>query len=159
MFTKQELIQTLTWESATTAKVLRSFPIDNLEYKPHERCGTVKQLLMTFIAEAILMRGFIDGKMTTNTMESIAPFEKLEDGVKQFEQEYRQLITALQAADDENFTKPYDFFGRQSTRGEAIQGMLFDMIHHRGQYTIYIRINDGNVPSIYGPSGDEGIQA
>ena len=34
--------------------------------------------------------------------------------------------------------------------------MLFDTIHHRGQLSVYLRLNDIPVPSIYGPSADEG---
>src|SRR5216117_2120036 len=33
--------------------------------------------------------------------------------------------------------------------------MLMDQVHHRGQFTIYLRMADGKVPSIYGPSADE----
>ncbi|MHB8852143.1 MAG: DinB family protein [Ignavibacteriaceae bacterium] len=33
--------------------------------------------------------------------------------------------------------------------------MLLDMIHHRGQFSIYLRMAGGKVPSIYGPSADE----
>jgi uncharacterized damage-inducible protein DinB len=34
--------------------------------------------------------------------------------------------------------------------------ILHDQIHHRGQMTVYSRIAGGTVPSIYGPSADEG---
>jgi len=33
--------------------------------------------------------------------------------------------------------------------------LLCDQIHHRGQLSVYLRMADGKVPSIYGPSGDE----
>jgi uncharacterized damage-inducible protein DinB len=33
--------------------------------------------------------------------------------------------------------------------------MLHDQIHHRGQFSVYLRMVGGKVPSIYGPSGDE----
>jgi len=33
--------------------------------------------------------------------------------------------------------------------------LLSDEIHHRGQFSVYLRMADGKVPSIYGPSGDE----
>jgi uncharacterized damage-inducible protein DinB len=34
--------------------------------------------------------------------------------------------------------------------------MLNHIIHHRGQLSVYLRLNDVPVPSIYGPSADEG---
>jgi uncharacterized damage-inducible protein DinB len=33
--------------------------------------------------------------------------------------------------------------------------LMMDSIHHRGQFSIYLRMADGKVPSIYGPSADE----
>ena len=40
-------------------------------------------------------------------------------------------------------------------RKEWIWFLLHDQIHHRGQFSVYLRMVDGKVPSIYGPSGDE----
>jgi uncharacterized damage-inducible protein DinB len=45
----------------------------------------------------------------------------------------------------------------EQTRYEAIRdGVLNHMAHHRGQLTVYLRLNDAKVPAIYGPSADEG---
>ena len=44
----------------------------------------------------------------------------------------------------------------EQTRYEAIRdGVLNHMAHHRGQLTVYLRLNDAKVPAIYGPSADE----
>jgi uncharacterized damage-inducible protein DinB len=42
----------------------------------------------------------------------------------------------------------------KSTKGEMALGLLFDLVHHRGQLSTHIRPLGGKVPSIYGPSGD-----
>ena len=45
----------------------------------------------------------------------------------------------------------------EQTRYEAIrEGVLNHMAHHRGQLTVYLRLNGAKVPAIYGPSADEG---
>jgi uncharacterized damage-inducible protein DinB len=45
----------------------------------------------------------------------------------------------------------------EQTRYEAIrEGVLNHMAHHRGQLTVYLRLNQQKVPAIYGPSADEG---
>jgi uncharacterized damage-inducible protein DinB len=45
----------------------------------------------------------------------------------------------------------------EQTRYEAIRdGVLNHMAHHRGQLTVYLRLNEAKVPAIYGPSADEG---
>jgi uncharacterized damage-inducible protein DinB len=40
-------------------------------------------------------------------------------------------------------------------RGDLFQLMMHDMIHHRGQFSVYLRMAGAKVPSIYGPSADE----
>jgi uncharacterized damage-inducible protein DinB len=52
------------------------------------------------------------------------------------------------------------FFTGPKTIGEIplidfLRLMLHDEIHHRGQFSVYKRMADGRVPSIYGPSADE----
>lgn len=41
------------------------------------------------------------------------------------------------------------------SRSDLLAFLLADQIHHRGQFSVYLRMADGKVPSIYGPSGDE----
>jgi uncharacterized damage-inducible protein DinB len=41
------------------------------------------------------------------------------------------------------------------TRIDMIWMLLLDQVHHRGQFSIYLRMADGTVPSIYGPTADE----
>ncbi len=41
------------------------------------------------------------------------------------------------------------------TLENMVWGFLFDMVHHRGQLTAYIRPMGGKVPAIYGPSADD----
>jgi uncharacterized damage-inducible protein DinB len=45
---------------------------------------------------------------------------------------------------------------REHPLGDILRGFLYDAVHHRGQLTTYLRPMGGKVPSIYGPSGDEG---
>ena len=42
----------------------------------------------------------------------------------------------------------------KTTKGQFALGFLLDLIHHRGQLSVYIRPMGGKVPSIYGPSAD-----
>ena len=45
----------------------------------------------------------------------------------------------------------------EQPRYEAVRdGVLNHMAHHRGQLTVYLRLNEAKVPAIYGPSADEG---
>ena len=61
---------------------------------------------------------------------------------------------------DERLLESVKFFTGPKTLGDVRRldfawFLLMDEIHHRGQFSIYLRMADGIVPSIYGPSGDE----
>jgi len=42
-----------------------------------------------------------------------------------------------------------------TSRGETIRSTINHLIHHRGQLTVYLRLIDVPVPSMYGPTADE----
>ena len=48
-----------------------------------------------------------------------------------------------------------EMFGRQRPAAPMAWSFLFDVVHHRGQITTYVRPMGSTVPQIYGPSGDE----
>jgi uncharacterized damage-inducible protein DinB len=48
-----------------------------------------------------------------------------------------------------------EFFGQQRPAAPMAWSFLFDIVHHRGQITTYLRPMGSTVPQIYGPSGDE----
>jgi uncharacterized damage-inducible protein DinB len=60
--------------------------------------------------------------------------------------------TALPAA---KWDGSFDFFGQQRPAAPMAWSFLFDIVHHRGQITTYLRPMGSTVPQIYGPSGDE----
>jgi uncharacterized damage-inducible protein DinB len=43
----------------------------------------------------------------------------------------------------------------EQPRHIVLRDTLNHLAHHRGQLTVYLRLNDAKVPSIYGPSADE----
>jgi uncharacterized damage-inducible protein DinB len=43
----------------------------------------------------------------------------------------------------------------EAPRATALRSSMSHIVHHRGQLTVYLRLNDIAVPAIYGPSADE----
>ncbi len=89
--------------------------------------------------------------------------EDAQGAIQQFEESLKKGREALQKTDDDHLlnTKWRMLSGgklmMEQTRYEAIrEGMINHMAHHRGQLTVYLRLNDEKVPAIYGPSADEG---
>jgi uncharacterized damage-inducible protein DinB len=77
-----------------------------------------------------------------------------------FEQAHRDFGQLVRATPDEVLFEKVRFFTGPGTlsdvrRIDLLWFLLSDEIHHRGQFSIYLRMADGKVPSIYGPSADE----
>jgi uncharacterized damage-inducible protein DinB len=61
------------------------------------------------------------------------------------------MLAALSADD---FGASVDFYGRRISLDDALWLELLDHIHHRGQFSVYLRVAGAKVPSIYGPTAD-----
>jgi uncharacterized damage-inducible protein DinB len=76
------------------------------------------------------------------------------------EQKHAEFRAYVEGLSEETLAQPVKFFTGPGKiddwpRIQFLWFMLCDEIHHRGQFSIYLRMADGKVPSIYGPSGDE----
>ena len=77
-----------------------------------------------------------------------------------FDAAHRDAVAKVNAIEDEalNRTLKIPVGPKQMgemRRGQALWFFLSDTIHHRGQFSVYLRMADAKVPSIYGPSADE----
>jgi uncharacterized damage-inducible protein DinB len=66
----------------------------------------------------------------------------------------------VRSAPDEKLQQTVKFFTGPKQMGDVrrldlVWFLLSDEIHHRGQFSVYLRMADGKVPSIYGPTADE----
>ena len=64
-------------------------------------------------------------------------------------------MEAIKNASDEQLSQLVDFAGMKMPAMNVFWMMMLDSVHHRGQFSVYIRLAGGLVPSIYGPSADE----
>ena len=157
MTEKERFLGLFEWEAETTTRVLKAYPPDKLDLRPHEKSRSAKELMQTFIAEGVAMIQICDGAIdwTKVVGPDLATAEEL---IVAFEGMMTQVIDKIKATPGEDLEKPMDWIGRQAPRLEALMSMLFDQVHHRGQMSVYIRLADGKVPSIYGPSADEPME-
>lgn len=160
---KQTFLQTLDREFATTMRVLRAYPTDKLDLKPSEKSKTAHQLGWTFVLERglgmrvwrdELAKGLAAGSKPPAAPES---WDEILTALEKANGEYRALIAA---ASDEELHGIVHFFVAPKTMGELtrlhwIWFLLHDEIHHRGQFSVYVRMAGGTLPSIYGPTADE----
>ena len=155
MIDKKDLTNLYTQEATTTLKVIQSIPEGHLDFKPHEKSNSLKAILRTAIVGFIMNEKFLEGEVPENSMDSVNEFDSIQTAAEEFEEVSGKFLSALQDASDADLQQSFSMWGMEGTRAEIIFGMLRDMIHHRGQLTVYIRLLDGKVPSVYGPTADE----
>jgi uncharacterized damage-inducible protein DinB len=80
--------------------------------------------------------------------------------ISTYEKAHAALIERLKRTPDAELNKTVKFFTGPKQMGDVrkmdlLWMMLMDSVHHRGQFSVYLRMADGKVPSIYGPTADE----
>lgn len=150
-----------TWEREfrTTMKVLRNFPPDKMDFKPHEKSRTAAHLAEGFIVEEGLLLQILKGQLNLGSLKYSSP-PSWEAILKQYEESHRQAVMEARALGVAEFDKTMVFPSspgkmEEMPRSRLCWMMLYDFIHHRGQFSVYLRMVGGKVPSIYGPSLDE----
>ena len=147
-------------EMATTRRLLERLPSDKAQWKPHE-----KSFALGHLAQLVAgMPSWITRTLREPHIDLAAgarySFETTDTLVKQFDENVKNARLALAevtgAALDEPWSlKMGDRVLMTTQRGETVRQHLNHMIHHRGQLTVYARLIDVPVPSIYGPTADE----
>ncbi len=156
---KDQFIQNWEREFQTTVKVLKSFPVQKTDLQPHGKCPTAKELAWRIVSEEnVFVNGAITGQYNFTSMPK-AP-ATLQEVISTYERSHRELSDKIKKMSDTDFNRMVKFMVAPKTMGDVRSGdtlwmMMMDTIHHRGQFSIYLRMADAKVPSIYGPSGDE----
>ena len=79
----------------------------------------------------------------------------MRDVVNAYETQSSQMLPRWKAISAERWNGTLEFFGKQAPASPMAWSFLFDIVHHRGQITTYLRPMGSTVPQIYGPSADE----
>jgi uncharacterized damage-inducible protein DinB len=138
-------------------KVLRALPADRLDYTPHERSPSARQLVWTLASE---LRAGVEVVKEGRTEWRTDPAPALEEMIGHFEKWSTELVERVAAMSEEAWERPAKFYfgGKlvsEQPASEFLWMIHFDAIHHRGQLAAYLRPMGGKVPAIYGPSADE----
>lgn len=167
MSLSEMLLPEFDQEMASTRTVLERVPENHLDYKPHEKSMTLGRLAghvaeipswaTVTIDEDELDFAPADGSkwepfLPSSTAELLEKFDGFVVAAR----------AALAGCSDEAFGKPWKLLsgGHEIFTLPKIAVVrafvLSHMIHHRAQLGVYLRLNDIPLPSIYGPSADEG---
>lgn len=149
-------------EIATTRRTLERIPDDKLGWKPHAKSMSLGRLV-SHIAE---LPGFAVAGLSADSMDmaNYQPWEgtSREEILARFDKNAAAARAAIAAASDEKYLSNWSLTMGGKTimtlpKIAVVRGFTLNhLIHHRGQFSVYLRLNDIAVPSIYGPSADEG---
>jgi len=161
------LLEELDREAEGIRKTLEHVPEGKNDWKPHEKSMPLGALA-TIVAN---IPAWLDMVVNTDELDINPPggskyrppaWKTRRDLLNQFEASLKKGREVLQNTTDEHLlnTKWRMLSGgkpmSEQTRYVAIRdGVLNHLAHHRGQLTVYLRLNGAMVPAIYGPSADE----
>ncbi len=147
---------------ATTRRVIERVPTDKGNFKPHPKSFALGHLTQLVAG----MPGWITNAVTQTSLDLGGypgySFEKTEDLVKSFDKNVKEARQAIAAAKDSDFNvnwslKRGDQVFFTAPRAVIVRQTINHLVHHRGQLTVYLRLVDVAVPSIYGPTADEPV--
>ena len=166
MSISQALLPEFDQEMKVTRRVLERVPEEKFAWKPHEKSMAFGALAI-HIAE---MLAWVKPTFESDSFDFAPPggepykptkAESAKQLLEFFDASAASARAAIAAASDRDFMQPWALLqgGKElfrMPRVAIVRGMFMNhVIHHRGQLSVYLRLNDIPVPSIYGPSADE----
>jgi uncharacterized damage-inducible protein DinB len=153
-------LKELEAEATATRKCLQNVADNLFDWKPHE-----KSLNMLYLAMIVAEIPKWITKMVEQQELDFVTFEHFQpkttaDLVKHFDDNMEGARKALSKITDEQMEEPFSLKANgqlimTTPKKDNIGPSINHQIHHRGQLTVYLRLNNLPVPSIYGPSADD----
>jgi uncharacterized damage-inducible protein DinB len=160
MTISETLLPEFDQEMAATRRVLERVPDDQPDWKPHPKSFSIAHLAQL----VSWLPGWI-GQTLTSTELDLATGggysnQKTESLLTSFDESVRTSREAIANATDADYDVPWSLKMRGNVlftapRRVIVRQHISHLSHHRGQLTVYLRLRDVPVPSVYGPTADE----
>jgi uncharacterized damage-inducible protein DinB len=166
MAISEALLPEFDQEMASARRTLERIPEDQLGWKPHEKSMTLGRLaghvaeLPGFGATAIQTEELDFASRPAGWKPMVA--ESRKQVLELFDKTVADARAAIVATSDDQWGKPWRLSAGEKvffsgSKIAAVRRMMMNhIIHHRAQLGVYLRLNNVAVPSLYGPSADEG---
>ena len=153
-------------EGPLTRRALERVPDGRNDWKPHQKSMPLGRLAILVAGMPAWLAMMVDknefdlnppggssGSFKTDFSTNAELLKTMDDGVA-------AARAALQKTNDEHLMKPWRLLVAGNTVAEHSRHVMMrdsinHLAHHRGQLTVYLRLNDVPVPAIYGPSADD----
>ena len=141
-----------TKESKTTRNVIARIP-EGSDYKPDPKSRTAQEIAWQIVCEEkLIVEAIENGKGEWNPPAMPATMKEI---LQAYETQSASMQARWNALPLDKWEGDLEFFGSSRPAAPMAWGFLFDIVHHRGQITTYLRPMGSTVPQIYGPSADE----
>ncbi|MFL5435354.1 MAG: DinB family protein [Myxococcales bacterium] len=141
-----------TRESKTTRNVLARIP-ESSAYRPDPRSRTAQEIAWQIVCEEKML---IEALETGSAEWNPPPMPgSMQDVLAEYERQSAEVLRRWDALPQSRWDGSLSFFGSERPGSSMAWSFLFDIVHHRGQISTYLRPMGSTVPSIYGPSADE----
>ena len=155
-----EVLKELESEAIATRKCLEVIPENLFDWKPHERSMKLGELSLLVAEMPKWIQGMIEESEVDFATVEHFQVKNTAELVRHFDENLAGAKNALQNVSDETFDEPFHLKNNGqivlvAPKKNQISSMVNHLVHHRGQLTVFMRLNDIPVPSIYGPSADD----
>ena len=162
MSTINMLLKEMDKEAITTRKMLERVPYDTYDWKPHVKSMTIRSLA-THIAE---LPSWVSMTLTTDELDFAnnpyqpVPINNNEELLAYFERSYAEGRAELEKATDKDLEPNWtlrngDQVYSVESKGDVIRMSYCQIVHHRAQLGVFLRLLNVPIPGSYGPSADE----
>ncbi|MCB9881424.1 MAG: DinB family protein [Planctomycetes bacterium] len=156
----EALIAELRIESGSTRKLLERVPPASLAWKPHERSRSLGEVAAHVANIPGLFLATL-GQDEFDRHDYVSATDTVEGLVATFDRNVARSLEVLSALTEEKLLAPWRYRYGETVVFELPRLVVIrttalnHMIHHRGQLSVYLRLLDVPLPSVYGPTADE----
>jgi uncharacterized damage-inducible protein DinB len=141
-----------TNESKTTRTVLARIP-EGSDYRPDPKSRTAQEIAWQIVCEEKMIIEALENGKADWAPPPMPPTMK--EVVETYDTQSADIVARWGALPGARWDGELEFFGNTRPAAPMAWSFLFDIVHHRGQITTYLRPMGSTVPQIYGPSADE----
>jgi uncharacterized damage-inducible protein DinB len=165
METKNWILAQLESEAPRTRRALERVPEGKDDWKPHEKSMPLGRLAMLVATmptwvNLVIDKDELDIAPKSGSNVSQEPLRTRAALVQALDKGIAEASKALKNTTDEHLKKPWKLLVAGNVVSEepreiVLRDTMMHLSHHRGQLTVYLRLNEAPVPSIYGPTADD----
>jgi uncharacterized damage-inducible protein DinB len=166
MAIREAMLQEYDREMATTRRLLERVPAEHADWAPHPKSTPLGRLASHLAeiprwVEPALTRDELDFAAPGSESYRAPPFESVERLLAFFDASVARARAAITSTEDGAFMATWTLRAGERTiftlpRAAVIRGFILNhSIHHRGQLSVYLRMQNVPLPPVYGPTADE----